>query len=134
MNNYDDIKRFKEKLNMESIDYKEIAENNLHNTPHNWAIIRQIAAADEPLYPLDQGRTTRPVPMPVSNKELFPSAWDKPAAVHSLPDDAGKNDTADEMRFNRLFNRTSRSAAASGVLPGRDMPLSLLLENIALCR
>ncbi len=233
MNNYDDIKRFKEKLNMEDIDYKEIAENNPHNTPHNWAILKQIAAADEPYHPLEQGQTTQPVPVQVSNKEFIAPAFDKPAAMTS-PRDLSKNDApgiqqptfasplmaavsrvlsaeqgpgyaaegmpaagslsvsgsghgergfrpsildgvdrglpppaaapasplhrdnvraqpaagpsvfdstgrreaaaapANEMRFSRLFNR--KSPLTTGVAPGRDMPLSLLLENIALCR
>ncbi|XBS69677.1 hypothetical protein ABK905_25790 [Acerihabitans sp. KWT182] len=69
---------------MEGIDYKEIAENNPHITPHNWAIIKQIAAADEPFHPLEQGQTTQPVPMPVSNKEFSPSAFVKPAAPQAL--------------------------------------------------
>ncbi|WP_213991332.1 cellulose biosynthesis protein BcsO [Sodalis sp. dw_96] len=91
MNNYDDIKRFKEKLNLEGIDYKEITENNPHNTPHNWAILKQIAAADEPFHPLEQGLTTQPVPVQVSNKEFIASAFDKPAAVQPSQN-AGKNE------------------------------------------
>jgi len=101
MNNYDDIKRFKEKLNMEDIDYKEIAENNPHNTSHNWAILKQIVAADEPFHPLEQGLTTQPVPMPVSNKEFTSSVFDKPATLQSPPG-ARKNDAppVQEQSFN----------------------------------
>ncbi|HEY0209464.1 hypothetical protein [Acerihabitans sp.] len=251
MNNYDDIKRFKEKLNMEDIDYKEIAESNPNISSHHWAIINQVATADEPFHPLEQGRSTQPIPTPVSQKEfnasplgaptaaqqpgaggdihqdigavnahyqpqVFPaspvyasplmSAVGKalPATSHASPAaatpagnahagaaflnaiqqelaaaraplfDDGRQGHPDQaplfgdgrqgqparaplfgdghqgqaapapspealsarvsasaMPFNRLFNRKS---PASATLPGRDTPLSLLLENIALCR
>ncbi|QWA11367.1 hypothetical protein GTU79_00550 [Sodalis ligni] len=75
---------------MEGIDYKETPKNNPHNTPHNWAILKQIPAADEPYHPLDQGQTTQPVPVQVSNKEFTASAFDKPAAMPS-PRDLSKN-------------------------------------------
>ncbi|NDL64627.1 cellulose biosynthesis protein BcsO [Acerihabitans arboris] len=234
MNNYDDIKRFKEKLNMESIDYKEIAESNPNITSHNWAIIKQVATADEPFHPLEQGRSTQPTPAPISEKEFSatplgqqartqqpravghinqnisaryrpqatvqgdsfasplmsavsqalpatspampsaepageapagaallnaiqrefaapPKAVTPPrpqapqpaatplfeAATHVRPAPAAPRTTspgqatANAMRFNSLFNRKAQQSATR---PGRDMPLSLLLENIALCR
>ncbi|WP_170975336.1 cellulose biosynthesis protein BcsO [Martelella alba] len=81
MNNYDDIKRFKEKLNMEGFDYKEIAENNPHKASKNWAIIKQVASADEPFHPLEQGLSTQPTPTPVSRKEFAMPDADKPAPV-----------------------------------------------------
>lgn len=70
MNNYDDIKRFKEKLNMEGIDYKEIVENHTVNTHQNWAIIKQVATADEPFHPLEHGGSTQPTPTPISKQEF----------------------------------------------------------------
>ncbi len=253
MNNYDDIKRFKEKLNMETIDYKEIAESNPNNASQSWAIIKQVATADEPFHPLDQGRSTQPTPSPISAREFTASPLGHPepaqpfsngardtgalnapsrpltsapvqdesfasplmsalskalppvpqsarpggSAAHilgeapggaaflnalenqftrqpaavtepartaspaSLFDAVGHNQpaatpvqspvrarptvlfhaaapaeaparAADNMRFNKLFNRKSQSQ--TDTLPARDMPLSLLLENIALCR
>ncbi|MEA9389911.1 hypothetical protein SJI19_04965 [Acerihabitans sp. TG2] len=75
MNNYDDIKRFKEKLNLEGIDYKEIVENHPNNTANNWAIIKQVATADEPFHPLDHGRSTQPTPTPVSHQEFSASSF-----------------------------------------------------------
>jgi hypothetical protein len=75
MNNYDDIKRFKEKLNLESIDYKEIVESHPNNTANNWAIIKQVATADEPFHPLEHGHSTQPTPTPVSHQEFSASSF-----------------------------------------------------------
>jgi hypothetical protein len=93
MNNYDDIKRFKEKLNLEGIDYKEIAENNPHSsTANNWAIMQQVASADEPFHPLEHGHTTQPTPTPISNKEFILSALDiPPSAPHSRQQQVGND-------------------------------------------
>ncbi len=245
MNNYDDIKRFKEKLNLEGIDYKEIVESRPNNTTNNWAIIKQVATADEPFHPLEHGHTTQPTPAPVSQQEFSPSAFVQPERVRAsshghhdkgifnsfgdvnapaqeqafaspllsalsrvmppaadavipgviadtspsaapvlagsdvfaapapkniggatLFNTASRQDFAptapaparpslaprtlfptqssassqataptppdNTKRFNKLFNRKSHLPA--GIAPTRDMPLSLLLENIALCR
>ena len=94
MNNYDDIKRFKEKLNMEGIDYKEIAENNPHKSSQNWAILKQVASADEPFHPLEQGLSTQPTPSPVSNKEFSLSALDKPAPLQPVQKEFRPRDLA----------------------------------------
>lgn len=80
MNNYDDIKRFKEKLNLEGIDYKEIAESNPTHSTANWAIIKQVATADEPFHPLEQGQSTVPTPAPVGRGEFSAERSAPPAA------------------------------------------------------
>ncbi|MGL9773643.1 MAG: hypothetical protein ACR5LG_06140 [Sodalis sp. (in: enterobacteria)] len=70
MNNYDDIKRFKEKLNMEDFDYKEIAKSNPNSSASSWTIIRQIVNANRPSHPLEQGHSTLPPPSPISQQEF----------------------------------------------------------------
>ncbi|WP_071882285.1 cellulose biosynthesis protein BcsO [Candidatus Sodalis pierantonius] len=82
MNNYDDIKRFKEKLNMEPIDYKEIAENNLNSSASSWTIIKHIVNADKPFHPLEQGHSTLPSPAPISQQE-FSARPAAPNASHT---------------------------------------------------
>ncbi|AHF75297.1 hypothetical protein Sant_0181 [Sodalis praecaptivus] len=92
MNNYDDIKRFKEKLNMEAIDYKEIAENNPNSSASSWTIIKQIVNADKPFHPLEQGHSTLPSPAPISQQEFSarPAASDvAPAPLPSANAAAG---------------------------------------------
>lgn len=92
MNNYDDIKRFKEKLNMEAIDYKEIAENNPNSSATSWTIIKQIVNADKPFHPLEQGHSTLPSPAPISQQEFSarPAASDvAPAPLPSANAAAG---------------------------------------------
>ncbi len=74
MNNYDDIKRFKDKLLIEDIDYKEISQSNPHIASHNWAIIKQVASGDEPYHPLEQGQSTQPTPAPIRQNEFDPAA------------------------------------------------------------
>ncbi|WP_114192935.1 cellulose biosynthesis protein BcsO [Edaphovirga cremea] len=75
MNNYDDIKRFKEKAKMERIDYKEIAENEDSSSMQGWAIIKQVSARDEAPQAFDNGRTTQPTPSPISSKEFDVSSF-----------------------------------------------------------
>lgn len=124
MNNYDDIKRFKEKLNMEGIDYKEIAENNPHSaTASNWAIMQQVASSDEPFHPLEHGHTTQPTPAPISNKEFILSALDiPPSAPHSARQQTG----------NDVFSSTAMQAADSPPTPPQPFasPLMSALSKV----
>ncbi|MBT9431837.1 cellulose biosynthesis protein BcsO [Candidatus Sodalis endolongispinus] len=109
MNNYDDIKRFKEKLNMEAIDYKEIADNNPHSSVSSWTIIRQIVNADRSLHPLEQGHSTiLPPPSPISQQEFSARS---PAMAQQPPVAQGSAATAGIDRpaygpsvFSPLFN------------------------------
>ncbi|WP_413729229.1 hypothetical protein [Sodalis sp. RH22] len=115
MNNYDDIKRFKEKLNMEGIDYKEIAESNPNITAHNWAIIKQVATADEPFHPLEQGRPTQPTPAPVSDKEFSASPLGQPLAAQQPR--AGGNINRDIGAINAHYQPQASTAAESFASP-----------------
>lgn len=77
MNSYDDIKQFKEKLNLEQIDYKDTSEGDGYRPSQKWAILDQVAgangadAADDAVRQRIGGLSTRPVPV---NKEEFRSA------------------------------------------------------------
>src|SRR5476649_852968 len=90
MNNYDDIKRFKDKLNLEGIDYKEIVENRPNNTANNWAIIKQVATADEPFHPLEHGHSTQPTPAPVSHQEFSAASAVQPARQSASHNNQGQ--------------------------------------------
>ncbi|MEC5342304.1 hypothetical protein ABRZ24_06735 [Brenneria populi] len=77
MNSYDDIKQFKEKLNLEQVDYKDTSESDGFRPSQKWAILEQVAgangadAADDAARQRTGGPPTRPVP---AKKEEFRSA------------------------------------------------------------
>ncbi|MCG8707082.1 cellulose biosynthesis protein BcsO [Brenneria sp. 4F2] len=153
MNSYDDIKQFKERLNLEHIDYKDTSENDGHTPSQEWAIIKQVAGAnntvaDDGIRQRMAGLPTSPVPV---NKDEFRSApllqsvsqqlsagrdsTVLPASVPASPappvDEARRN-TDEEPRFRRLFRQ--KSASVDDNDQRRDTPLKPLLEAIALCR
>lgn len=114
MNNYDDIKRFKEKLNMKAIDYKEIADNNPHSSVSSWTIIRQIVNADRPFHPLEQGHsTTLPPPSPISQHEFSarsPAMAERtPAALASAHAAGSDRPAYGPSVFSPLFNAVNNA-------------------------
>ncbi|QTF09467.1 cellulose biosynthesis protein BcsO [Brenneria izadpanahii] len=162
MNKYDDIKHFKEKLNLEQIDYKDTSENDVYIPSQEWSILRQVAGENgsdaDNAAPLGKGGlAARPVPV---NKEEFRSASLLQAVGQQLS--AGQESTVqpavaierspvpaaprqpepaaadaalnvdDKPRFRNLFRQ--KSAAVDENDKRRNTPLKPLLETIALCR
>lgn len=87
MNKYDDIKQFKEKLNLEHIDYKDTSENDVHMPSQEWAILRQVAVAngaadDHAALQRIGGLPASPIP---ASKEEFGSASLLQAVSQQLP-------------------------------------------------
>lgn len=132
MNNYDDIKRFKEKLNMEAIDYKEIAESNPNNSAHNWAIIKQVATADEPFQPLEHGLSTQPTPASVGNKEFNApvSAPAQPTLMRAQPASAPPQQAINAAGGSPAPQDAGRDAFASPLLNalGKALPAASRTE------
>ncbi|WP_191091630.1 cellulose biosynthesis protein BcsO [Affinibrenneria salicis] len=164
MNKYDDIKQFKEKLNLEHIDYKDTSENDVHAPSQEWAILKQVAGANGVADDAARQRTGGfpAIPVPV-NKEEFRSASllqavsqqlpaDRNAAAHAAErptapitsrqpapasattDAAPRN--ADNADEKPRFRRLFRqkSSAVDENDKRRNTPLKSLLETIALCR
>lgn len=69
MNKYDDIKQFKDKIDMQGINYKEISEGESNNSGSAWALIKQMSSQENNSL-LENGRTTQPTPQPVSASEF----------------------------------------------------------------
>lgn len=69
MNKYDDIKQFKDKIDMHHIDYKEISEGEIQGGTPAWPLIVQLASQGNDS-PLDNGRTIQPTPQQVSVNEF----------------------------------------------------------------
>ena len=67
MSKYDDIQRFKEKVNMKGIDYKEFPKDDGASSLHRWAIVEQVA---------DHGGTlpANQQPVPAKETDFFSTA------------------------------------------------------------
>lgn len=78
MNKYDDIKRFMDKTKLEKLDYKELNEKStgesITGSMNQWTLIKQVSASEDPVGPLDNGRTTQPTPQSISADEFSLSA------------------------------------------------------------
>ncbi|QCR34668.1 cellulose biosynthesis protein BcsO [Nissabacter sp. SGAir0207] len=149
MNNYDDIKRFIEKTNLEGIDYKELSGQEKENPAQNWAILRQLS--DTPAAPGGSQRTTQPPPVAAPAQEFATSGLlaalasqqpvavappatpvPPPAAAPAAPEPATPAAPAAEPAYTQLF-RQKRAPAPVGDAR-RDTLLQPLLEMIATCR
>ncbi|MFU2315202.1 hypothetical protein [Rahnella sp. PCH160] len=78
MNKYDDIKRFMDKTKLEQLDYKELNEKStgesITGSMNQWTLIKQVSASEDPVGPLDNGRSTQPTPQSISADEFSLSA------------------------------------------------------------
>ncbi|MFA3781224.1 cellulose biosynthesis protein BcsO [Yersinia sp. 1652 StPb PI] len=88
MNKYDDIKQFKDKIDMHDIDYKEISEKEVQADAFSWPLIKQLASQDNDSF-LENGRTTQPTPQLVSATEFAEpdvlNVMSEPRAINSDP-------------------------------------------------
>jgi len=155
MNNYDDIKRFIEKTNLEGIDYKELSGQEKENPAQNWAILRQLS--DTPAAPGGSQRTTQPPPVAAPAQEFAtsgllaalapqqpvavappatpvppPVAAPEPATPVAAPEPAVPATPAAEPAYTQLFRQKHAPAPAGDAR--RDTLLQPLLEMIATCR
>lgn len=125
MNNYDDIKRFKEKLNMENVDYKEIAESGSHISSSNWAIIKQVATADAPFHPLEQGHSTLPPPSQVDDNEFSARPPMMPAAApYPLPPTPAHAPGVASSFAQPLFHAVEKALPPKGSTQSATVPLT----------
>lgn len=91
MNKYDDIKRFMDKTKLEQLDYKELNEKStgesITGSMNQWTLIKQVSASEDPVGPLDNGRSTQPTPQSISADEFSLSAsqqMNELPATHAL--------------------------------------------------
>ncbi|CNE46143.1 cellulose biosynthesis protein BcsO [Yersinia mollaretii] len=91
MNKYDDIKQFKDKIDMQDINYKEISESESQKSGSAWALIKQMSPQENNSL-LENGRTTQPTPQPISASEFAePDALQKMSGSRPVNNDVLQN-------------------------------------------
>ncbi|WP_145500638.1 cellulose biosynthesis protein BcsO [Yersinia bercovieri] len=91
MNKYDDIKQFKDKIDMQDINYKEISEGEAKKSGSTWALIKQMSSQESNSL-LENGRTTQPTPQPISAAEFAePDALKKMSGTRQINSDFLQN-------------------------------------------
>lgn len=149
MNNYDDIKRFKAKVKLEDIDYKEIPNQKKQGFMRGFTILEQLAqeepsmstagAITPPPLAVDEFNqigapllNTSPVVMPPQFTHQQQPVVPQQKNNAAMPKTGNPLD--DNSRFNRLFSKNKTASQLHTHPVGRDTPLKSLLELIALCR
>lgn len=118
MNKYDDIKQFKDKIDMQDINYQEISECETRKSGSAWALIKQMSA-EENSSPLENGRTTQPTPQLISASEFAePDALKKMSGVRYV-----NNDVLQHAKS------TARPAIMQSLSPVSPSPIVTALES-----
>lgn len=139
MKHYDDLQRFREKSGKQHHAFKDLSTQSLAADQGNWAILNQLAPADENAGLALGGHVASSVPQPVDS-ELFVSEAqisappvpkasqpERPPALRSAtpsPRDAS-------IQYDQLF---AAKPAQSKPRSQKNQPLQPLLERIAACR
>lgn len=118
MNKYDDIKQFKDKIDMQDINYKEISECETRKSGSAWALIKQMSA-EENSSPLENGRTTQPTPQLISASEFTePDALKKMSGARYV-----NNDVLQHAKS------TARPTIMQSLSPVSSLPIATALES-----
>ncbi len=67
MSKYDDVQRFKDKINLKDIDYKEFPKEESASTLHRWSIVEQVAGNGA-------GLSAHQQPTPINTTDFSSSA------------------------------------------------------------
>ncbi|CNK34439.1 Uncharacterised protein [Yersinia mollaretii] len=113
MNKYDDIKQFKDKIDMQDINYKEISESESQKSGSTWALIKQMSPQENNSL-LENGRTTQPTPQPISASEFAePDALQKMSGARQVNNDVLQNPRT-----------TARPAIMQSLFPAPNTPIT----------
>lgn len=139
MKHYDDLQRFREKSGKQHHAFKDLSTQSLAAEQGSWAILNQLAPADENAGLALGGHVASSVPQPVDS-ELFVSEAQISAPLvpnASQPEHPPAQRSATpsprdaRIQYDQLF-----AAKPSQTKPRsqKNQPLQPLLERIAACR
>lgn len=139
MKHYDDLQRFREKSGKQHHAFKDLSTQSLAADQGNWAILNQLAPADENAGLALGGHVASSVPQPVDS-ELFVS--EAQISAPSVPSASQPEHTPAQrlaappqrdvsIHYEQLF---AAKPAQTKPRSQKNQPLQPLLERIAACR
>lgn len=139
MKHYDDLQRFREKSGKQHHAFKELSTQSLAAEPGNWAILNQLAPADENAGLALGGHVASSAPQPIDSERFASEAQistpPTPSARQTAHAPAQRSAAPSQrdatIHYDQLF--------AAKPSPGKprsqkNQPLQPLLERIAACR
>lgn len=139
MKHYDDLQRFREKSGKQHHAFKDLSTQSLAAEQGNWAILNQLAPADENAGLALGGHVASSVPQPVDSEHFVSEAQISapPVPNVSQPERSPAQRSAVpsprdvSIQYDQLF-----AAKPSQTKPRsqKNQPLQPLLERIAACR
>lgn len=139
MKHYDDLQRFREKSGKQHHAFKDLSTQSLAAEQGSWAILNQLAPADENAGLALGGHVASSVPQPVDS-ELFVSEAQisaSPVPIASQPEHtAAQRSAAPPQRDVSIHYEQLFAAKSAQTKPRsqKNQPLQPLLERIAACR
>lgn len=139
MKHYDDLQRFREKSGKQHHAFKDLSTQSLAAEQGSWAILNQLAPADENAGLALGGHVASSVPQPVDS-ELFVSEAQisaPPVPSASQPEHTPAQRLAAppqrdvSIHYEQLF---AAKPAQTKPRSQKNQPLQPLLERIAACR
>lgn len=139
MKHYDDLQRFREKSGKQHHAFKDLSTQSLAADQGNWAILNQLAPADDNAGLALGGHVASSVPQPVDSERFVSEAQISAPPVpnasqpeRSLAQRSAAPPPRDaSIQYEQLF-----AAKPSQTKPRsqKNQPLQPLLERIAACR
>lgn len=139
MKHYDDLQRFREKSGKQHHAFKDLSTQSLAADQGNWAILNQLAPADDNAGLALGGHVASPVPQPINSEHFaaggqisappIPSASQPDHPPAPRPAAALQRDAS--IHYDQLF---AAKPAQTKPRSQKNQPLQPLLERIAACR
>ena len=142
MKHYDDLQRFREKSGKQHHAFKDLSTQSLAAEQGSWAILNQLAPADENAGLALGGHVASSVPQPVDIERFASEAQMMPppirdTAIASQPESAAAQRPAAPLQREASIHYKQLFAAKPAQTKPRsqkNQPLQPLLERIAACR
>lgn len=139
MKHYDDLQRFREKSGKQHHAFKDLSTQSLAADQGNWAILNQLAPADENAGLALGGHVASSVPQPVDSERFVSEAQISapPVPNVSQPERSPAQRSAvpsprdASIQYDQLF---AAKPAQTKPRSQKNQPLQPLLERIAACR
>lgn len=139
MKHYDDLQRFREKSGKQHHAFKDLSTQSLAADQGNWAILNQLAPADENAGLALGGHVASSVPQPVDIERFASEAQmtTPPVPIASQPEHPpAQRPVAPQQRDVSIHYEQLFAAKPAQTKPRsqKNQPLQPLLERIAACR
>lgn len=137
MKHYDDLQRFREKSGKQHHAFKDLSTQSLAAEQGSWAILNQLAPADENAGLALGGHVASSVPQPVDIERFASEAQMMPppirdTAIASQPERSPAPPQREaSIHYEQLF---AAKPAQTKPRSQKNQPLQPLLERIAACR